>query len=714
MSFKFFKEWDFYYIPKSDYSPKWVNYKQNITKFYNNECVSPKGLSSVIEKCYKDGPWYDRCKNCGSGAWAFLAGKNYCWRSVSKCTGDTYQNGALCYNNDSACKPEMITNQNDYHCGSDWNIRDKNVYEVGTTSRCSCTGACYYGAKNVCSYDPKVFETVGGVGATKLIKSVALVCPSNTIYCKELTKAFVVKIQFSKLTSWDLLDRLKTALDTYSDNSYEHISYLNFIAYKIATFYLMMNVENASKFDTEASNFAAYVPLFLVFKKKTDNGIMASTTLTSSKRDYSLNFYVQKPTSSTSLTAFYQYTINKTYATLSGGANPQSNLTFGTIGKQGIFLVKPTQHCVSSLYSYDSMSTYKDGEPIVYLVYYNMNDIKDQSRSNIITELKEKYINNVNITSSPEYLAWNEYVYYNHILPNICYDIETESSKCNEIMNYDASPPTAISQNCSLLTSQRVSDCKTYLMTNISLKQPTANKTRTYSKLDSKQTQFCNDYNTLDCQCYDRESHTAYQSFQNTGYSFPTEMKGNVGCWYKPCMDDPSSNILIESKFRDENLNCAKTVCENVVTVMNRPENTVQFTNLDMRTSCSFLSTRKPSTTISPSTGDETQPPTEEEEENTDTSPPPVPEESQQPLMDEEIQDEEVGTISLKSNYIRIGVAVVVIIGLSFAVISFLKQRMESGLGVLDILLTIIVFILIGIAAYFITTDVKVILAVLK
>lgn len=709
MSFNFFKEWDFYYIPKTDYSPKWINYKYKLGKLYGSECIGPKALSSEIDKCYNDGPWYDKCKNCSGSGWAYLAGKDYCWRSVSRCSSGLYQNGALCYNQDSACKPEMITDQDGYHCRTDWNIRDLNVYEVATTSNCSCTGSCYYGAKKVCSYDPKIFESLGGVGSTKLIKSVKLICQSNTIYCDELKKAFVVKVNLTKLTSWDLFDKLKTTFETNSNNLYDHISYLNFIGYNIMTFYLMMNVENNSRFDVEATKFASYVPLFLVFKKKTDTGIVVSTIPTSTKRDYSLNFYIPRPTSTTALTSFYQYTLNKSYATLSGGAVPQSNLSFKTIGTQGIFLVKPTQYCILPTSSYDSMPTYKDGELIVYLVYYNMNDLKDQGRS-IITEFKEKFLSNANISTSPEYLGWNEYVYYNHILPNLCYEIETDSSQCNGIMNYDASPPSLISQNCSLLTSKRFPDCKTYLMTNVGSKQPTANKTRTSSKLDSKQLAFCNQYDTLECQCYDRESKTAYKSFQNTGYAFPTEMKGNVGCWYKPCMDDPSSNILIESKFRDENLNCAETVCQNVITVMNRPENSVEFDNLDLRTSCTSTTTRRPKTTMVPTTM-ETLPTATTEEEETEEPSPFLEEEETTELPAEQQQEE---PISLNQYYTIIAVLALVLIVLTIATIFFLQKSIETGLGVVNVVLTCILLVLTCVVAYFLSTYVRLVLAILQ
>lgn len=718
MNFLFFKEWDFYYIPKTDYSPKWINYKDKLKKLYGSECISPKQRINDYQECRTNVNWKNGCKDCNGSGWALLLkiGGSYCWRNVSKCSSGLYENGSMCYNPDSACKPEMITDQDGYHCRNKWNFRDLNVYQVNDSySTCSCTGSCYHGAIQVSSYDPKVFESLGGVGSTKLIKSVKLVCQSNTLYCDEMEKAFVVTVNLTKLTSWDLFDKLQTNLETNSITSYGQISYLNFIGYNIVKFYLMMNVENAQRFEPEANYFKSYVPLFLVFKKRTDTGLIRSTVTTSTSRDYSLSFYYKpNSTETSSKDVYFQYTLDKTYATLSGGAVPQSNLTFKTIGKQGMFLVKPTQHCIK--FDNDPVN-YKDGETIAYLVYYNMSDLKDQGRNNIINELKEKFLSNVNISTSPEYLGWNEYVYYNHILPNLCYEIENNSDNCNEIMYYDASPPVLVTQKCSLLTSKRFPDCKTYLMTNIGSKQPTANQTRTYDKLDTKQLSFCNRSNPpLECQCYNRESSTAYKSFATAG---AIDSRVNVGCWYKPCMDDDSSNILIESKFRDDNVNknCPDYVCQNIITVMNRPENSVQFDNLNLRTSCTSTTTRKPKTTSIPTTI--TIPPNvEEEKDKEEENPYPyiVEEDTTTPLPSEEAKEQKdnIKPVSLNEYYTYIAVLAVVLIVLTIATILFLKKSIETGLSLVNVFLTFILLVLTCLVAYVLSTYIRLVLAILK
>jgi hypothetical protein len=280
-------------------------------------------------------------------------------------------------------------------------------------------------------------------------------------------------------------------------------------------------------------------------------------------------------------------------------ATPQSNFLFKKIGTQGIFLVDPVQICTDSgIQEEDTYHSwphvYRENKPIVYLVYYNMNDLQDQNRDNIST-FKEKYIENPNLALSPPCMSWNRFVYYNHILPNLCYDVEIDSTKCNPILDYDSSPPTLISQKCSTATSSRCPDCKTYLMTNLELEQPDVNRTRTYDNLDAKQNAFCNKYDTMECQCYKRDTHTAFNSFKNTSYSFPADMSGNAGCWYKPCMDDPTSSLFVPAAFRSGKRNCPSTVCQSLITVINRPENSANLSNLNLRASCDLpTSTSKP------------------------------------------------------------------------------------------------------------------------
>lgn len=610
MSNNYFTEWDLFYIPKTDYSPKWINYKYKNKKFYNNACMNAKALSTGKETCsfssVRKGPWYDRCKYCPGGGWALLG--NGCWRVSSYCPTSYYNYNSLCYGEDSACKPEMITNKNDYHCSTDWNVRDAAMYELVNKDPC-CQVQCIYGVKKVSTYDPAIFAPLGNI-----VKSIKMVCESNNIYCDELIKTFRVTIQLANITSWDVLEKIKTIFETQSMNAndkpteysnYDNIAYLNFIGIEIIRFYMMMNVKDTSAGMVNAglNKFYTHVPVFIVFNNETDKGIISYDDKNTSRRDYALSFYGSTiwgyaNCSDTSRCYYKTFGIDKSQLTLKN-INPQSSLSFKKIGDTGVFLVKPTQFC-DAAYSTNKdhynkgMIRYNKIDPIIYLVYYSINDLKDLGRgSDIISAFKEKYIDNPNLMLSPQCKAWNKYVYYNHILPNICYQVETNSSYCNNIMNYDGSPPTMINQNCSVATSNRFPDCKTYLMTNIELEQPNTNNTRTFDKLDEKQLAFCNQNNTLECQCYNREKHSRYTSFLSS-YNFPVDSKGNAGCWYKPCMDDPQSNIFIPSNFRFQNLNCADRVCQNIITVINRPENTANISNLNLSTSCYDISTLKP------------------------------------------------------------------------------------------------------------------------
>lgn len=669
----FFKEWDLYYVPKTDYNPKWINYKYKNKKFYNNACVAAKALTSSTEWCTTDGPWYDRCKNCSGSGWAYLVGKG-CWRVKTSCPSNTYNYSSLCYSEDAACKPEMLTNQNDYHCTTDWNIRDLKLYDV--VDRDSCCASCIYGAKKVSSYDPSVFTPLGTV-----VKSINLVCQNkDQIYCDQMNKCFRVAIDLTKITNWSVFDTIKDIFENKSYTGFENIAYLNFIALIVIKFYLMMNVSDTTAGMTLAGlgAFTTHVPVFMVFKASTNDGLLESATY----RDYSLSFYKNGLLASTTTSGnpqyrFKQATINKDYLKLGGIAIPTSNLTFKTIGSQGVFLVSPTQFCQDQTTTNktvaDATPKYTEGTAIIYLVYYNMNDLRLDQSVSIMNDFKTKYIDNPNLVVSPQARAWNEYVYYNHVLPNICYGVETNASYCNEIMDYDASPPALIKQNCSLTTSGRFPDCKTYLVSDITKKQPVVNPTRTYSQLDSKQLAFCNRNDTLECQCYNREKHGAYKSFQSSNYSFPVDMKNNAGCWYKPCLDDPQSNIFIESAFRAEKRNCPEAVCQSVITVMNRPENNANFSNLELRNSCSVLSayTPAPATTAGPTTT-----PEPDQFESATVEPPPIP--PPQNTIDEE---ESNATADVKTIQTTLGIYVVVFILLVSGVIiaSSMRPAQQQG-----------------------------------
>ena len=599
MSQGFYKEWDFYLDPIIDYNPKWINYKYKLSKLYSDACFGPKALN-----------------------WKF------------QCSGGRYKYGALCYSQDSACKPEMSADLKGYHCADNWNSRDLNVYEIGS-NRCGCTGDCPFGVKQVCTYDPNLFKDLGGVGLNNIVKSVnLLVKDKDKMPCDNLQKVFKVTIQLTKITTWDVLGKIKTLFETKSNKLWEDVDYLNFIGYQIVEFYLMMNVEaptQVSTYDASLSRFKLYIPFFFVFTSSKDSGII-DAYLT---RDVTSDFYVgnsrEKHCNGLNICprtdcGDKDCILNKkkmdSNIAILDGVIPQSNLWFKG-KKNAIYLVKPVQYCyndkATTNMQMDHVSNYIEGQPIIYLVYYNLNDIKSQSFTKIIDTLKQKYITNPKLANAPECRAWNEFVYYNHLLPNMCYQVETDSSMCNPIVDYDMDPPETVTLKCSTLTSKRWPDCKTYLMTDVEDKQPKVNQTRKFDFLDAEQQKLCDKTDLMECQCLNRLNKKAFKYFQNADYSFPADMSNNAGCWYRPCLDDPNGNIFIPSAFRTEKRNDCPSVCQNIMTVMNRPENTANFSNLNVRNSCLFSlsQTPKPSKIPTPSMDLETptdEQPVEEEE----------------------------------------------------------------------------------------------------
>lgn len=622
----FFTQWDFYYIPMTD-NCKYINYKTKLNKKFDTVCISPTATSTIQNSpfgtgnpCEKRGPWYDRCKYCSGDGWAYMASGNYCWRStLPRCPTGRYNYNGLCYSEGSACKPEMIGHQDDFNCKSEWNTRDLNVYmkkfsyynENVKYANCTCTGACYYGVKQVCEYDPNVFKDVGGIGSTQLIKTLKLLPSTDSTVVENgyLEKLFVATVNLTRLT-WEKYYLLR---DIFQKNSktkeVTYLHYLNTISLLIAKFYLMMNVQapTASIPNVDLTVFKSFFPVFMVFRGSNDAGIITATKATTI--NYARDFYAEKG----ACCNYNVKTIDISYVTL-GSIQPASEMVENNT--TGIFIVKPIQlsnlSTAPSSQEFNFMPAFKTGDLIIYLIYYRMSDFKDQNNTGVSSLFQDKYLNHANLSLSPQCRAWNEFVWYNHVLPNICYQKETNSAYCQPIVNYDDNPPTAYSQNCSLVTSSRFPDCRTYLLTNREWKQPLANPTRTDDQLSQKQFEYCNNpqNNTLECQCYNRDQKTSYQLFGSNTTSFPVDMKSNAGCWYRPCLDDPNSNIFIPSEFLAEKRNCPSTVCQSVITVMNRPENSANISNLDLRSSCTILSSmtprpKTPRPTIIPTTEEE-------------------------------------------------------------------------------------------------------------
>jgi len=657
----FFKEWDFYFeAPETCKDPKYINQKYKNTKFYSKGCTSGKAVSTNRQWCSeKLGPWYNRCKYCSGSGWSYSIADNKCWRLKTGCTGNTYLYSptSLCYDEDSACKPEMMTNKTEYGCSNNLNVRDYDLYQL-SSNNCDCVaGDCT--VYKVCTYDNSIFTVLGGVGSDKLVKSVKILYKNANDCDFNVNRVFKATIQFSKITKWEMLDTIKNLFDSIATTASikSFIQYHNFIGYKMIEFYLAMNVENNVKVDLRT--FSKYIPFFMVFNNSSASGLTQPYTYSSNNNtyDFTRDFFTRGTTSIKTGTCLLYgtncpiiKTVSSSYLKIGGSIGPESDVKFSN-KTFNYFLVKPFDACIQDDFRY------VEGNPIIYLVYYNTGSFKDQALMTSMDEIKEKFINNGSLVAAPECKVWNEYVYYNHLLPNICYQVESESSRCNLIMNYNASPPSSVAQKCSTMTSKRFPDCKTYLLSDIDLKQPAANKTRTYENLYTLEQNFCSKEDTLECQCLNRETQSAYKSFQNSSYEFPANMKGNEGCWYAPCLDNSSSNIFIQPSFREEERNCPTTVCQNVVSVINRAGN-VNISDLELRTSCTFLSSATPkpkaSTTTAPSKAITT-------EESTITTEEPTEEPT---TTEEEPNDfsEDIRTIDLNSYYIFIGIIIIVII----------------------------------------------------
>lgn len=709
----FFTQWDFYYIPMSD-NCKYINYKTKLGKKFDTVCTSPTAVTTIEKSgfgagnpCEKRGPWYDRCKYCSGNGWAYMASGNYCWRStLPRCPTGRYNYNGLCYSENSACKPEMIGHKDDFQCNSEWNTRDLNVYmkkfsyynDVVKYANCSCTGGCSYGVKLVCEYDPNVFKDIG-IGSTKIIKTMTLLSGKDNEVVENgyLEKLFVAKVDFTRLT-WEKYYLLR---DIFQKNSktkeVTYLHYLNTISLLMAKFYLMMNVQapTTSLSEVDLSIFRSFFPVFIVFRGSNDTGIITPSKGT--QINYARDFYAEKGSCCT----YNVKTIDISYVKL-GTIQPASDMTENNT--TGIFIVKPIQ--LSNLWTAPSSQEFnfipalKTGDVIIYLIFYRTADFKDQNNTNVSSLFQDKYLNNSNLSLSPQCRVWNEFVWYNHVLPNICYEKETNSSYCNPIVNYDDNPPTAYSQDCSLVTSNRFPDCRTYLLTNRELKQPIVNKTRTDEQLSTLQQNYCNDAqkNTLECQCYNRNQKTAYQSFGSNSSSFPVDMKNNAGCWYRPCLDDPTSNIFIEKEFLAERRNCPSTVCQNVITVINRPENSATISDLDLRSSCDIISSLTPR----PKTVGPTVTPMIPEEDSST-------EEQQTLPTEEQVSSTEEKTIigidsTLSSYYQIIGTLVILFIVLvASTILTWMSSARNSGVNIiLQYLLPFLVLVVISLLGVYI------------
>lgn len=648
----FFKEWDFYYIPQTDYNPKWYNYYEQGKIAHDEACIY--GVNQKCDtKCGTDwcdtsGTFWQPCNNCSGSGWSYLVDKKKCWRHrcVTNCGCGTrylYKPTNLCYSNQSACKPEMINHKNDYRCNKDWDLRNKNLYSIYDKdldtkdyNTCACVGSCTSGVIKASTYNPAVFAPLGGVGPDKLVKKIVLDDQNSVlkILNDKQYEVFRCTLQFSKITNWSVKTEIEKAFST-GNKVYEPYTYNNFVGCLIADCYMRMNLPDPTNTKT-FTNFDKYFPVFLVLTN-TDTNVLRDPPQ-SEKRDVCHDFYtgktiITRDDTSKSFDVSEIKALSRDYVKLDGISPTWDQIYPAPDYKNSdaIFVVKPIMYTMTADYVVKDKYLPENKDPIIYMVYYSISQLTEgvlKSGIDPITPFKSKYIDNPNLNLSPECLAWNKFVYYNYLLPQLCFQNEkTDVEKnCPNIYNYDTNSYELSKAGCSLIASKRFPDCKKYLVTDIDLEQPAFNPTRTLEALDAKKDSFCNtgvNFKLNECQCYDRTNRTAYKQFQSTSYSFPQNLEsgGNAGCWYSPCVDTKTSDILLPSKFNADGRNCPATVCENVITIINRPENTAKISSLKAVNSCSFLASLSPVSSKPPTTS--TKPVSSQPDESSST---PIPE----------------------------------------------------------------------------------------
>jgi len=200
-----------------------------------------------------------------------------------------------------------------------------------------------------------------------------------------------------------------------------------------------------------------------------------------------------------------------------------------------------------------------------------------------------------NNIGDPAYLNWNKHIYYNYVLPAVCYGIDNVTTDCPYITNYgDGSSTRKQGTTCSYLVSSAIPDCTTYLVQNLAQQQPFANLTRTASQITTKLNPVCNNNpSLLECQCYNRSNSTAYTQMTNAITSSFPNFQGQASCWYTPCQGvDP--NILVPSDMADAKSTTCSTSCSTILQVANRPSNTATFSQNNLVQTCIQTTTPPP------------------------------------------------------------------------------------------------------------------------
>ena len=589
-------------------STSWTCPAGTIDSGVNNTCG--------CQDCYSYGSPYN-CSDINMTCSSRGLSQSSCsdWLAAGVCYITTCPSGfslinsnSLCQRTDAACQQNMLVNG----LCNPWNERDRNYYAIDFND-CFCTGVCSNGGgvKNLATYDPSAFAAVGGVGPGKLVQSMTLVQEFGVN-----SKCFKMTVDCTKLVSITDCDQIKTILSsTKNSMTLDPYKRLNTCGYQLLLCYCYVNIQISNfSLDTliqrvplimginTSSNASKYTQ-----KTATNTDLYGGYTMTPLEYIVSVNnVSVNKTTDNSGLGEYFctTWTLNSSALNISSLA-PMPTSTGSTNLDITLFSPAVFTQAIAGFYpskygNYDNPPTLtvpnqKQG---LYLAYYNLGDLINNAIIDRATSLYDMFVSDNNADIPVPYRQWNKYVYVNWLLPKLCIALETRAgaTHCPPIMNYNGQPVAPVQSNCMLLSSYP--DCQKYLMSNPDLDQPAANTTRTDAALNTAMSQFCQtNINVLECQCLNREQMPVYAQygFANPSSGFPvSSMSSNPGCWYTPCRGSNQDYIYSPSQFWLKNRNCPDVVCQSILAVVNRPENSVTMKNISMVTNCASPSTEPP------------------------------------------------------------------------------------------------------------------------
>jgi len=531
----------------------------------------------------------------------------------STVTGDSSDRNTCTATHSTACRPRMIA---DDYCGV-WggdqerrlgyyaicpsNMEYKDFDEMGyyNCRDCNSCGEGNGGVKYIGTYNPSVFDKVGGIGTNKIIRSVEIVRIATkqvdtdgyvfNNFPNNLFKATIDMTMIDGLQTMSILKALVTESEPFKKaNEYKFCKNYNDVAMTMCYCYLYMRVPIGLSFQTEVSNVSSWIiktcPLFFYVtptKNKAETDIFSVNSASTRNTRYrnTTDFYCKKTAADDGLVLYTTRTFDPNVPKIGITTTPAT------------YLVEPViLYDTWNRTKYDATNVYEKIDPEisdngVFMVIHDLTNIVDVARygRDRIDKFKETMLD---VAIPAKYLVWNQYVYANWILPLFCYNKvgPGETSSCPTIADYSAVDySTSVSQvprvrpnTCSYL--QADSDCNKYLMRLPNTDQPVANRTRTDSNLDAWSLKFCTDNPTLlECQCLQRDRvGSPYYSYFTTSNGLQVQSRNAAGCWYTPCMGSGQNNIIVPSVFRSDRRQCSD-ICSNVISVTD----TLRDVNLD-------------------------------------------------------------------------------------------------------------------------------------